>query len=128
MKARKSKCIDPDVSSKLLAKVNMSMVAGNGFFVTPEEGKHLENCGFCREYIPTFFEKSGSAQKTGTAFGIVERGESGDPGVIVKSTKVGKAFFQSHDQDQSKGLMVVVREGTVFHPKEMTLEEFYRLE
>ena len=125
----KNKCANPKLGGQIALEIAFNLAAKREIHLTPEQSQHLARCDECNCLLPTWFKKGEVTLELTTANQIVNLGESGDPRVLRKTTKSGKAFFMPNDEDSSNGLLVEVDPETpIVLPREASLDEFERLE
>lgn len=124
----KLRCINPELGRKITLEIGFNAARGAGISLSPAHCKHLMDCTYCREKLPTLFTKAESSQKSMCAYEIFKMAEVNDPRVLRRATHQGLALFRGNDNEPTIGLYVLVGEDNRIHdPEEMTLEDFNRL-
>lgn len=125
----KNKCTNPQLGGKIALEIAFNVSQRRDIHLTPDQSNHLVHCEECNQLLPLWFKKGEATYETGKAYDIVNLAEADDSQVLKKSTKSGTALFKPHGDNGSNGLLVEISSnGTISDAREVTLDEFNRLE
>ena len=126
----KKKCISPQLGGKISNEIVFKVATQNAIHLTAEQSQHLAQCEECSQLLPLWFKKGAATRETSKAYHIVNLAHEGDARVLKKTKKSATTLlFKADEDDSSRGLLVEISlTGEISDAKEVTLEEFRRLE
>jgi len=76
---------------------------------------HVDSCRYCSATLPEWIAGCAGMKRRTEETELMMRGAAGDPSVLRRAVNEGTALFQPAKTEDAPGLMVIVRDQSVFH-------------